>query len=279
MGRTNSVGTALFFENNGKNRVEIAKGLINSAISVVRGKTENLNVMKIEVLPNMGDIPGKPIYALGSLQWGAFRDALNLRDKYWYTGALRDYVSILANAFSNKLTWNCDSKVTYTPPCTGCSNCYFPEQITQQKPQTKRWWSSFITMQKSYGNNPNSKADYSKIINIDCSKHFEIDVASSDLILSLNNLKKSEDANQPKLELQLGSENPTSFSFISDSFSYINTNTFKAEKVIEVRTIEILPKNVHTDTNGVFFSIDNESYEVKPVKISLVPEAVSVYTL
>lgn len=279
VGRTNSVGTTLFFESNKKNRVETAKGLMNSAISVVRGKTENLDVMRIEVLPNMGDIPGKPIYALGLLQWGAFRDAFNLRDKYWYTGSLRDYVTFLMNAFSSKLTWNCDANITYSPPCTGCSNCYFQEQIPQQKTQTKRWWSTFIPLQKSSGINQPEKIDYSKISNVHCSSKFEIGVAPSNLIVATNNINKTDELSEHKLKLELGNENLTSFNFISESFSQINTNTFKSEKVIEVRTIEIIPRNVHSDTNEVFFSIDNEAFEVKPVKISLVPGAIRVFTL
>lgn len=211
MGRTNSVGKTLFFETNIKNRVETAKGLMNSAISVVRGKTENRDVMKIEVLPDMGDIPGKPIYALGLLQWGAFRDAFNLRDKYWYTGSLRDYVTFLTNAFSSKLTWNCDAKIIYTPPCRGCSNCYFEEQISQKKPHSKRWWSSFIPMQKPSGVIQSSKIDYSKISNINCSSKFEIDVGPSNLIVATNNILKTNDLSKHQLELQLGNENPTSF--------------------------------------------------------------------
>lgn len=278
VGRTNAVGTKLFFEGAGRNRVDEAKGILNSAISVVRGKTEDIDVMKIEVLPDLGDIPGKPIFALGSIHWGAFRDAFNLRDKYWYTGSLRDYVTFLFNSFSDKLTWNCDAKITYTPPCTGCSNCYkLQETQGVQNNQPKRWWSMFIP--KSKPSNQLSTVDYTKIVNLNCTNQFEIEVAPSDLLLSTNNIRKSDDNLDPKLEIQLGSDNPTSFEFLSDSIIQVRTNTFKSNKIIEARTIEIIPKNVYSEENEVFFSIDNEAYEVKPVKVSLIPKAVSIYTL
>jgi acylglycerol kinase len=83
VGRTNSVANKMFLGSMSSN-LEEAKGITNAAMSIVRGKLENKDVMKIEIIPSADEtVPLKPVYAVGSLQWGAFRDILAKRDKYW----------------------------------------------------------------------------------------------------------------------------------------------------------------------------------------------------
>lgn len=255
------------------------ESLANAAISVVRGQTQPKDVMKIEVIATDPDvIPPKPVYAIGSLHWGAYRDALALRDKYWYTGPLREYSAFLFNAFGSKLTWNCAAKLTYTTPCEGCSNCYVKRDEPTATSSGRRWWSSFIPrVGFGSGHVGKSEPDYTKVINENCKNEIEINVEPSELLLSTNVLRQSSDV--PELSIQLGSKETSGIDFISKSWSRLRRNSVSANEVIGVRTVEIIPAQDSTDEKELFFSIDNEAYEVKPVRVSIMPRAVDVFTL
>lgn len=277
VGRTNSVARRLFFNSLliGSNLDEV-RGLANAAISVVRGKVEKKDVMKIEVLPDEGDVPGKPVYAMASLHWGAYRDALLLRDRYWYAGPFREYASFLFNGFSSKLTWNCNAKIRFTPPCDGCSNCFRKEEV---KPiENRRWMAKFIPT--SLPDRPIGP-DYSKVVNNHCSDETEWEINPTDFLLTSNNIDRPVDGeNSTKLTIKLGKNEVSGFDFMSESWSRLNGAEFKSVNEISCRTIEIRPKKVFIEgQNEIYFSIDNEAYEVKPIRISLLPKAVTMYTL
>lgn len=276
LGRTNSLGSKMFFTNSDPNDVESADGLAKSAMSILTGNVQKRDVMKIEVIDEStdDDLPKKPIYAVGSLEWGAFRDIINLRDKYWYTGPFREYFALLFNAFSSKPTWSCDAKLTYTPPCGGCSNCYFaiePEIIQS----TGRWWSRFIPKSKPSGNQQ-PRIDYSKIKNDECPNKYELEVNSSELILKTRNLIPIQ--NEPNLAVQIGKEETSSIDFIKSNWKRIKAlDDVNPVQSVNVRTVEIVPNQISTEEKEKFYSIDKESYEVKPIKITLVPNAINLF--
>lgn len=275
VGRTNSVATKLYHMPLKANRFEEVRCLADSAISVVRGKTTKKDVMMIEVKPEEGQNTSKPIYAVGSLQWGAFRDAQSLRDKYWYTGPFREYASSLFNAFGNDLTWNCKATIQYTPPCSGCSNCYKkPEKETQIS--SGRWWSNLVPRFKLGHATQSSLPDYSKINNPNCDRRESLEINPSDVLLTTDT--GSEDG-VSSLRIRVGELFNSPYDFIVQSWSRIQTKELNAENEIEARTIELIPETISTDEKESFYSIDNEPYEVRPVKICLLPKAIDMYVL
>ncbi|XP_039449692.1 acylglycerol kinase, mitochondrial [Culex pipiens pallens] len=282
VGRTNTLANTLFRSSEQTNTLEDVRAMANAAYAVVAGKKEKMDVMKIEVLPNEADekVPEKPVYAVGMLSWGAFRDILSLRDKYWYTGSLRDYTAFLFNAFDGKHSWNCQAKVTFTEPCAGCKDCYKDLQQEQpKKEQPRRWWSVFLPKAK-----PAQGVDYSKVINDRCSVEHEVQIEPSELILQTMNIEPDGDRNdKPKLSLKVGTSVDSSFSFLGDSWSrlwnrkYIDCIT---EKEIDVRKVEILPAKLKLEDSepDLFYSIDNEAYDVRPVRVTLLPNSVEMFT-
>uniref|UniRef100_A0A182MPD4 Acylglycerol kinase C-terminal domain-containing protein n=1 Tax=Anopheles culicifacies TaxID=139723 RepID=A0A182MPD4_9DIPT len=255
-----------------------------------KSSEEDVNVMRIEVLPSAADEspPEKPVYAVGALQWGAFRDILALRDKYWYTASLRDYTAFLFNAFDGAHTWNCKAKISYTEPCSGCSNCYkdMDDQwaaAKKQEQQPRRWWSVFVPRAKT-----NPKTDYSKIINEKCSVRHELEVDPSELVIKTGNVavedKESENNEEStKLEVLVGEQVDSSFSFIGDSWGRVNNRKYfecPVKESISVRTVELMPERLKVEETDpeIYYSIDNEAYEVRPVRITLVPKAVEIFT-
>ncbi|XP_055606355.1 acylglycerol kinase, mitochondrial [Uranotaenia lowii] len=282
VGRTNTIARALFRSSEETSKLEDVRSMANAAYAVVAGKKEKMDIMKIEVLANEADekVPEKPVYALANLQWGAFRDILTLRDKYWYTGGFRDYTAFLFNAFDGKHSWNCKARIKFTEPCSGCNQCYkdYHHQDGPKKEQTKRWWSVFLPKSNVQG------TDYSKIFNVQCSVAHEVEVDPSELILHTNNIVQEDgQASIPKLQLKIGPSVDSAFSFLGDSWSRLwnrNYNDCQTEKLIEARTVELVPAKlkIEDDQPDLYYSIDNEAYEVRPVRVTLIPKAVEVFT-
>lgn len=280
VGRTNTLASTLFRTSEQTTTLEDVRGMANAAYAIVAGKKEKMDVMKIEVLPNEVDeiVPEKPVYAIGCLQWGAFRDILTLRDKYWYTASLRDYTAFLFNAFDNNHTWHCQATVKYTEPCSGCNKCYKDLHQEEKKEQPRRWWSVFL---------PKAKAahgvDYSKIVNDACSVDHELQVDPSELILQTANIDNDDATDKPKLSLKVSPTAGSGFSFLGDSWSRLWNRKYlecTTEKTVDVRTVDIIPAKLKTEETDkdLYYSIDNEAYEVRPVRVTLLPKSVEMFT-
>lgn len=274
VGRTNSLASRLFQFSNSSNLKKV-EGMANASISIVRAKTELKDVMKIEVLQNENETSPKPVYAIDSLHWGAYRDILAKRDKYWYFGPLREYAAFVFNAFDGDAQWKCKAKLTFTPPCSGCKNCYV---IQEQRfvESNKRWWSRFIPKMNFTSKQKAVGPDYSKIINENCGYQTELEVEPSELLLSTNVNRLADEI--PKISVKIGKYEESSYDFVLNSWRRLGTNNFESENE-EIRSVEIIPDLISTEEKEIFFSIDNESYEVKPVRISMIPRAIQLYTM
>lgn len=71
------------------------KSLANAALAVIEQVTKPVDIMKIEILEDSN----KPVYALNSLTWGAYRDADFRKDNYWFFGPLRKYATYIFNGY------------------------------------------------------------------------------------------------------------------------------------------------------------------------------------
>lgn len=168
MGKLNNIAKSIFKEYKGiiANEIVILLGtavsnelyflpddriklMAEATMAIVRDYKKHVDVMKVEVLEDGEKTPGKPVYALGELKWGAFRDVDERIGKYWLWGPLKPYAAYLFGAFKN-LTWECDSRFQYTVPCDGCRNCMTNALQDATEPrygssaQNARWWHAFI---------------------------------------------------------------------------------------------------------------------------------------
>ncbi|XP_063698579.1 acylglycerol kinase, mitochondrial [Culicoides brevitarsis] len=270
VGRTNSVAKKIFNVVN-PSKVQNVEALANAAISVVREQVEPRDTMKIEIIDQ--ETQPKPVYAVGSLKWGAFRDIMSKRDKYWYFGGLRDYSAFLFNAFSDDITWQCKASLEFTDPCSGCRNCRVNFQ--PPKPQNKRWWSIFVPRSKPVIVGP----DFSKIENPNCSVTHQLEVAPTEFEVITRNLE-DDDAKLPHLKIQLGKEGEEGFTFMTNSWSRVwNRLPLTPEKTIDARSVVIRPAVESTEDKELYYSIDNENYEVKPIRVSVEPDAINMYVM
>lgn len=121
--------------------------MAEATMAIVRGVHKEVDVMKIEILNS--DV-GKPVYALGELKWGAFRDVEERIKKYWLWGPLKPYAAYFFGAFKN-LSWECSAQFRYSLPCDGCNKCFGKKEVSSSKPisnQNSRWWHVFIPRAK-----------------------------------------------------------------------------------------------------------------------------------
>lgn len=319
VGRQSTFGEKLFNFTNAS-EFQRVQGLADASLAIVLGKVVSKDVMKIELIDTESNIKVKPVYALSSFEWSAFADAFNRRDRYWYVGGFRDYVTFIFNAFSDAITWNCAATITYTEPCAGCSNCYVTKKKFEAKPANRRWWSGFIpsfplgSSQKKDANSP----DFSKIQNPNCSNSTIIECDSAGIIVNTSHIEEPKPDEQllPQLSLKL-IKGQSSFGFISDSWDRLNKNHINFDRENDIRSVEIRPiigtkeekvesKNEQSnettttheqpanvdekksqpadkskkadDEAEKFFYIDHESYEVKPIRITLIPKLVNFYS-
>lgn len=277
LGRQNSVGENWFNFTN-SSELERARGLAEASMSIVRGNVVAKDVMKIEVISEDINAPVKPVYAMGTFEWSGFSDAFLERDRYWYFGPLRDYVTFIFNAFNDSIICNRVATITYTDPCAGCNNCYVTPGKYEKKSGYRRWWSGFIPSFRLGSSQSNQNTpDYSKILNTNCKVQKTIEFNSGGIIISSSNVdgpKGSE--NQPHLSLKL-IEAQDGFKFISHSWERLNNNQIHLDQINPIRSVVIVPKQSEHPDQERFFYIDHESYEVMPIRVTLLPKLLNCY--
>lgn len=213
--------------------------------------------------------PAKPVYAVGSLQWGAFRDAISNRDKYWYYGPLREYVTFLFNGYKDTLTWSCKALLSYSDPCSGCQNC-----VQKKKPtvQHSSWWTRILP--KVTEKKPLDEIDYSKIYNEDCVQVHEKTIDTLDFQLTTSQI---ETDGTPSLRVKLGPDKITYGDFVSEGWKRIKGDKSNIVEKLDARMLELIPETISSEEKPVWFAIDNEEYEVKPIRVTLIPKAIKVF--
>lgn len=272
VGRSNDTAKSYFQLSQKPSNVRQADELAKTALSVLKGNKQRKNLLKIQPISVDGE-SNRPIYALSQFHWGAFRDVKSLQDKYWYYGPFRQYAAVFFNCLSKKLTWDCEADLNVTPPCPGCRNCYLEEvEVSAESSGSGRWWGRYVP--KAPKKNGQS-IDYSKVINENCVASTSASVKSSEVVITTNSESPA------RLHLQTAPPVEPGIDFMMESWKRI-IDTEKHDSlpasVVEGRTITLVPQTDEKYTDKYFY-IDNEEYEVRPIKISLIPNAFDVYIL
>ncbi|KAL5290598.1 AGK.2 family protein [Megaselia abdita] len=270
VGRSNDTAKSYFHLSQKPSNVKQADELARTALTVLKGNKQKKNLLKIQPISEEGETK-RPVYALSQFHWGAFRDVKSLQDKYWYYGPFRQYAAVFFNCLSKKLTWDCEAELQVTPPCSGCRNCYLEE--VESSPEANgngRWWGRYVPKAPKKGV---QSVDYSKVINEDCVTTTSGSVKSSEVVITPNSESPA------RLHLETAPSVEPGIDFIKESWSRIivKENELVPASVVEGRTITLVPQTEEKYTDKYFY-IDNEEYEVRPVKISLIPNAFDVYT-
>lgn len=266
LGRTNSIALSLL--GNEKDNSVSPKMMAEAALNIIKWNMKDIDTLKIDVLQD-DEGPGKPVYAVSGIKWGPYRDAYSKQDKYWYFDGLRGYAAYL---FAGDRTDKVAAHVTYTPPCTGCSKCHRFRTDLQTPEPKYRWWHYIVpTLGRRQAV---TKIDYANIHNDKCGVSFEKEINTVDLNLTTPNIRPSTEG----IQIDVGPEDISYTDFVKEGWQRIQGKlTGSTVDTFSAQQLEIHPKTVKTEQEKCL-SIDNEEYEVRPVRITLVPKSVRMFT-
>ncbi|GFG29208.1 hypothetical protein Cfor_09728 [Coptotermes formosanus] len=232
LGHTNTVAKSLFFDS------DKVKMMAEATMAIIKEITKPIDVIKIEVLETEDERPGKPVYCLGGIQWGAYRDANAKKDKFWYWGMLRSYVTYIFMGLKSEesgVSWQCKGHLSYIVPCKGCSRCV---QADESDKSRHRWWHVFVSRQPT---EPVAE-DYSKVVNEHCGTKLEKDILTVDLSLTTANVSPNciRDGD-PHIKVAIGPSSVSFIDFVTEGWRRVNGKAPRSETVLNARELEIRP--------------------------------------
>nr|CAD7425521.1 unnamed protein product [Timema monikensis] len=264
LGRTNTVGNALFARD-----TNTVTTMADSAMAIIREFAKPIDVVKIEALETETDLPGKPIYCLAGIEWGAYRDTNARKDKYWYFDGLRWYAAYLFNGLKSDISWRCEADLNFSLPCAGCSSCHTAvkqDVLSDKQKVGARWWQSYLPR---LGQSPATnkyhveQIDYSQIHNKACGIQHRKEVSTIEFSLTTANV---------------GPKEISYMDFVAEGWKRIRGQEPFVEEKLKTREFELqpaLPNNSKEQEKWI--SIDNEDYELKPIHVTLLPKKIHVF--
>lgn len=280
LGKTNSLANRLYSSARRFDELFRYRILMEATYSIVNEVTKPLDVMEIRNIDLVRNVENpekifRPIYAVDSIQLGAFRDAHMKIDKYWYFWKLRSIVPyVLGSFYRNKVI----GELTYTSPCTGCAKCYKNRSDLftgiQQHIEPRRWWHAFVpNFQKSLG-------DTSKFVNYEKIENLQCDVESTVLVNTVDlNIATKITTGVPSLRVDIGPNKISYLNFIKEGWLRENSDPSvhqqrETHQTLNVQKLRFMPSEKSMDN---FLSIDNEEYEVKKIAVTLLHNIIAVF--
>ncbi|XP_030384004.1 acylglycerol kinase, mitochondrial [Scaptodrosophila lebanonensis] len=264
LGRT-SQSASKYFQHDVKNDVDYVKALSGSLMPLLKGNFKFESVIQYDVLDKEASIDGpknlKPIFGLNRFSWGLMKDIDAVKDKYWYFGILRHYAAAFFKSFSSSVNWNFETDYIYTPPCPGCSNCFVKSQA---KSPSVFFLRNLVAPKTNTGRSENEKTAR----NDSCTTKFEGRIETNQLNIACNR----NEENYSELESEFINSLQPGWDFVKN-IPNITKNAITPNLVLRSRTIQLYPI---ADTSNIFYSIDGEEYDARPIKVSVVPNAIKV---
>lgn len=253
LGQSNTLAKSLFPD---EDKLADVRSLAEATMAVVKQHTKRIDLMKIEVEGEANEVKPKPIYAVDEIEWGVFRNAKSLKDKYWYFGGLRNYATYIFNGAEFQSP--CEAMLSYSLPCSGCANCC---RSTPDKPS--KWYNGFWGQKKS------TVKVYTEE-NPECKEIFEKSVATTSVSLKTTNTVDGLDSDIPKLLISVGPYKIDYFEFVKQGWKH-------EKQIVEnvpARMVKLLPSK---EEDSQELSIDNETFDLKPITVTLLPKALPVF--
>ncbi|KAI4492322.1 hypothetical protein M0802_009832 [Mischocyttarus mexicanus] len=269
LGETNTVSHAL--NSMRFNNLFEIREMTEATMAVIKGNHKFMDIIEVNSLKEDSENELKPVYAAGTIEWGAWQDAYARRHKYWLGKNLRKYATFIFNGCKSNLNWNCNGLLKYTEPCTGCSQCYQNTNIDQSLNTNKRWWHSFVPRKTTFASE--KVIDYSKITNENCNVSHEVPISTTDLFIKTSSIDVGEHQKHSSLKVQLGPKDIDYMSFVSEGWKRINGNRTLINSSFEAKDIVLYPEK----TDERVFYIDNEEFDLTPVRMKLLPNCIKMF--
>lgn len=258
-----------FFDIGSNRELDFVKALCKALLPLLKNQYRYADVIQYDVLDedntdndgNSNSNNLKPIFGINGFSWGLLKDIDNMKDKYWYVGPLRHHFSAFFRSFSGKSNWDAETNYVYTPPCRGCSNCC--AEVEDQ--QAKGFFLSKLVKQQ----NVSRTAAQKLIKNDSCATKLHGCIKSNQVNINLS----QNDENFSELESKFIDSLQPGWNFIKN-IPKITNKTLEPNLILKSRTIKLYPS---VGTEPIFYSIDGEEYEPRPIQVSIVPNAIKVF--
>ncbi|XP_047359640.1 acylglycerol kinase, mitochondrial [Vespa velutina] len=245
--------------------------MTEATMTIIKGNHKFIDIIEVYSLKENPENELKPVYAAGTIEWGAWQDAYIQRNKYLLGKTLRKYATYIFNGYKDNLNWNCNGLLRYTKPCTGCSHCYKNSNIDQSTHTNKRWWHAFVPKKATFTSD--MVIDYSKITNENCGVFYEIPISTTDLYIKTSTIDNAELHNHSSLKIQLGPKDIDYISFVNEGWRRINGSRTLINSSFEAKDIELYPEK---NDERVFY-IDNEEFELTAIRMKLLPQCIKIF--
>ncbi|XP_035728733.1 acylglycerol kinase, mitochondrial-like isoform X3 [Vespa mandarinia] len=245
--------------------------MTEATMTIIKGNHKFIDIIEVYSLKENPENELKPVYAAGTIEWGAWQDAYIQRNKYLLGKTLRKYATYIFNGYKDNLNWNCNGLLRYTKPCTGCSHCYKNSNIDQSTHTNKRWWHAFVPKKATFTSD--MVIDYSKITNENCGVFYEIPISTTDLYIKTSTIDNAELNNHSSLKIQLGPKDIDYISFVNEGWRRINGSRTLINSSFEAKDIELYPEK---NDERVFY-IDNEEFELTAIRMKLLPQCIKIF--
>ncbi|XP_066950920.1 acylglycerol kinase, mitochondrial-like isoform X8 [Macrobrachium rosenbergii] len=278
LGKSNSTTSAIL----GIKGSPKPRHLAEATMSIIHEIKRPMDVMEVTPLQSSdADGPPKPVYAASHLEWGAYRDARERNDVYWYWATLKRYMTYVFSSYKD-ISWDCSADVEYSKPCSGCSRCRAVVKVEEvKKPEApQRWWMAYLPRTKTFVPEGKEEIDYSNIINEECGTMQKTSLSNvCDVAVFTKNNLETLDIPGHSLLLKMGSTDTGAFDFIKEGWSREWNKIKNYTSEISVGEITIQPTGDTKNEKGEEreFNIDSESFEVRPMKIKALPNAVTIF--
>lgn len=255
-----------FFSLSKNHELEYVIALCNALMPLLKNQYKYESVIQYDVLntetKDEKENNLKPTFGLNGFSWGLLKEIDQKKDKYWYFGPLKHQFAAFLRSFSGNENWNLETDYIYTPPCSGCSNCYFQKENSSQP-------SGFFLSRLVAPKNNSAVSPQKTIKNDDCDTNLYGSIKSNQINISL----KQNNENFAELESKFINSLQPGWDFIK-TIPKITNKSVEPNVVVQSRTIKLIPSE---NTPNIFYSIDGEEYEPRPIKVSVVPNAIKVF--
>ncbi|XP_016982737.2 acylglycerol kinase, mitochondrial [Drosophila rhopaloa] len=243
--------------------VAYVKSLCRALEPMLRDESQYQSVIRFDVIneDDGSDSQLKPIFGLNGLSWGLLENIDSAKDKYWYFGPFRHYASAASKSFADN--WSLKTEYVYTPPCPGCIDCASAQRQEVALP-SGLFTRNLFKYQKS-----TTEPKRTLVKNDNCSNQFKGSVEASQINISC---VQNQD-NFAELESQFISSLQPGWEFIKQ-IPQVTCSNILPNLVVKSRTIQLHPAGEMADK---FYSIDGEEYDARPIKVSVVPNAIKVF--
>ncbi|KAH8281684.1 hypothetical protein KR054_002249 [Drosophila jambulina] len=248
--------------------VEYVKSLCSALEPMLKDESKYQSVLRFDVINETedGEQQLKPIYGLNGLSWGLLKDIETAKDKYWYFGPLRHYASAAFRYFADN--WSLKTDYVYTPPCPGCIDCAAALQRQEDVAVPSGRLTKFVFKYKK--NTPAEEPARTLVKNDNCGNKFEGSIEANQI-----NIKCTQNQdNFAELESQFISSLQPGWDYITQIPQVVGSSSILPSLVLNSRTIQLYPAGEMADK---FYSIDGEEYDARPIKVSVVPNAIKVF--